>query len=169
MNKEIPKSLTIRPLSIDDFNIVLKWSKDDKFCSANGWENNRDETELFRWWSFCVNNNADDFIRMGIEYDGKLIGYADLANIEGDSAEIGIAIGESSLWGKGIGYTSTKSIMKYASTKLDITVFTAETHETNIRARKMLQNLGFVETSRIGSEEYLGEESKLIQYRLKNV
>ena len=166
MNKEIEKSIAIRPLSIDDYEIVLKWSKDDLFCSANGWEKNRDEVELYRWWSHCVNNNADDFIRMGIEYDGKLIGYADLANIEGDTAEIGIAIGESSLWGKGIGYHSTLSLMKYASTKLGITVFTAETHETNIRARKMLENLGFVEMSRIGSEEYLGEESQLIQYKL---
>ena len=152
MNKEIDTSITIRPLSIDDYEIVLKWSKDDKFCSANDWEKNRDEVELFRWWTYLVNNNADDFIRMGIEYDAKLIGYADLANIEANTAEIGIAIGESSLWGKGIGYHSTSSLMKYASTKLGITVFTAETHETNSRARKMLENLGFVEISRIGTK-----------------
>ena len=168
MNKEIETSIAIRPLSIDDYEIVLEWSKDDQFCSANGWELNRDEVELFRWWSYCVNNDADDFIRLGIDYDGKMIGYADLANIEADTAEIGIAIGESSLWGKGIGYHSTLSLLKYATTNLGITVFTAETHETNIRARKMLENLGFEETSRIGSEEYLGEESQLIQYRLTN-
>ena len=72
---------------------------------------------------YCVNNEAEDFIRLGIEYDGKMIGYGDLANIEANTAEIGIAIGESSLWGKGIGYHSTLSLMKYATTKLGITVF----------------------------------------------
>ncbi|MCG7344349.1 GNAT family N-acetyltransferase [Sporosarcina sp. ACRSL] len=163
MSKE---SIVLRPLRIDDYETVLKWSKDDQFCSANDWERNRDEEELRQWWIFCVNNRADDFIRMGIELDGKMIGYADLANIEGNTAEIGIAIGESSLWGRGIGYHAAQRLMEYASTKLGITVFTAETHETNKRSRKMLENLGFEETSRIGTEEYLGEETQLIQYSL---
>ncbi|MGG0669500.1 GNAT family N-acetyltransferase [Lederbergia citrisecunda] len=159
-------SIALRPLSVSDYETVLNWSKDDLFCSANDWEKNRNEEELYKWWLHCVNNEADDFIRMGIEFNGKLIGYADLANIEGHSAEIGIAIGETSLWGKGIGYHSTLSLLKYASTELGITIFNAETHETNTRSRKMLQNLGFEEISRIGSEEYLGEDSQLIQYRL---
>lgn len=162
MNKE---SIALRPLRIDDYEAVLNWSKDDLFCSANGWELERDEVELYNWWSHCVNNEAEDFIRMGIDFDGKLIGYADLANIEGNTAEIGIAIGETTLWGKGIGFHSTLSLIKYASTELRITVFNAETHETNIRSRNMLQRLGFEETSRIGTEEYLGEDSQLIQYR----
>ncbi|MFS0688520.1 GNAT family N-acetyltransferase [Sporosarcina sp. 179-K 8C2 HS] len=163
MNKE---SITLRPLRIKDFEIVLNWSKDDLFCSANEWELNRNDDELYEWWIRCVNNKAEDFIRLGIELKGKLIGYADLANIEGHTAEIGIAIGDSSLWGKGIGYHSTLCLMNYASTKLGITVYTAETHETNTRSRKMLQNLGFEETSRHGREDYMGEESQLIQYRL---
>ncbi|WP_252502378.1 GNAT family N-acetyltransferase [Sporosarcina sp. Marseille-Q4943] len=156
----------LRPLRIADYETVLIWSKDDLFCSANGWELNRNEEELYDWWIRCVNNKAEDFIRMGIEFNGKFIGYADLANIVGNTAEIGIAIGESSLWGKGIGYHSTLSLMKYASSNLGITVFNAETHETNTRSRKMLHKLGFEEVSRIGSEEYIGAETQLIQYRL---
>ncbi len=159
-------SIALRPLSVSDYETVLNWSKDDLFCSANDWEKNRNEEELYKWWLHCVNSEADDFIRMGIEFNGKLIGYADLANIEGHSAEIGIAIGETSLWGKGIGYHSTLNLLKYASKELGITIFNAETHETNTRSRKMLQNIGFEEVSRIGSDEYLGEDSQLIQYRL---
>jgi len=165
MNKE---SITLRPLHINDYEAVLNWSKGDKFCSANGWETNRNEEELYRWWAYCVNNKAEDFIRLGIEYNEKLIGYADLANIDGHAAEIGIAIGDSSLWGKGIGYYSTLSLINYASSKMGITDFIAETHETNIRSKKMLHNLGFKETSRIGIEEYLGKDSQLIQFRLTN-
>ncbi|TDM16652.1 hypothetical protein [Macrococcoides canis] len=52
-------------------------------------------------------NEYDDFIRLGIELDDKLIGYADLAYIKGNSAELGIAIGESKLWGRGIGFYSS--------------------------------------------------------------
>jgi len=164
MNKE---SITLRPLHIDDYEAVLNWSKDEKFCIANEWETNRNEEELYRWWVHCVDNKAEDFIRLGIEFNEKLIGYADLANIEGSTAEIGIAIGDSSLWGKGIGYYSTLSLMNYAASKLGITDFIAETHETNIRSQKMLQKLGFKESSRIGTEKYMGEESQLIQFKLK--
>lgn len=158
--------IKIRPLIKGDFKYVLKWSKDNTFCLANDREKNRSEQELYKWWLHCVNNTARDFIRLGIELENKLIGYADLARIKENSAELGIAIGESALWGKGIGFNSSLSMMDYASTHLGISVFNAETHEANTRARKMLERIGFTEVSRIGSEKYLGTDCMLIQYHL---
>lgn len=104
---------------------------------------------------------------MGIELEERLVGYADLACIKDNTAELGIAIGESTLWGKGIGANSLLCMMDYATKKLGITIFNAETHEENIRSRKMLEKIGFIEISRIGNEEYLGMENQLIQYRFK--
>ncbi|MBP0726423.1 GNAT family N-acetyltransferase [Bacillus sp. RG28] len=164
INKE--NSIKIRPLLIDDIKTVLIWSKDDHFCTANGWETNRSEEELYTWWIRCVNNESEHFIRKGIEYNEKLIGYVDLANIKEHTAEYGIAIGESTLWGHGIGYKTTLCMIDYGFKKLGIKVFTAETHETNSRSQKMLEKIGFREISREGTEEYLGVESQLIQYRL---
>ncbi|MEI4769877.1 GNAT family N-acetyltransferase [Psychrobacillus sp. FJAT-51614] len=160
-------SLTIRSLSINDYEIVLNWSKDDIFCSANGWEKNRSEEELYRWWLNCIDNKSEDFVRMGIELEERLVGYADLACIKDNTAELGIAIGESALWGKGIGSNSILSVMDYATKNLGIRIFNAETHEENIRSRKMLEKIGFIEISRIGYEEYLGTENQLIQYRFQ--
>jgi len=157
--------ITIRPITKGDFDEVLNWSKDPVFCAANDWEKNRSKKELYKWWIYCVENQVDDFIRLGIERGNKLIGYADLAHIKGNSAELGIALGDSKLWGKGIAYKSSLIMMDYAQTHLGITVFHAETHETNVRARKMLKRLSFKELSRIGSEKYLGRECRLIQYR----
>lgn len=150
---------------MSDFVHVVNWSKDAAFCEANGWEHNRREEELYKWWFHCVNNDAADFIRMGIDLGDRLVGYVDLASIHNDSAEIGIAIGERTLWGQGIGGEAVRCLMKYASEKLRITVFDAETNEENIRARNMLQKLGFVEASRRGTEEYMGKDSQLVQYR----
>ncbi|WP_438313104.1 GNAT family N-acetyltransferase [Sporosarcina sp. FA9] len=158
--------IRIRPITLEDFGYVLKWSMDDRFCSANDWDINRNEQELYEWWIHCVNNLPEDFIRMGIEMENKLIGYADLAYIKDNSAELGIAIGESTLWGKGIGFESSILMIDYASSHFSITVFNAETHETNIRARRMLERIGFKEVSRIGAEKYLRIETKLIQYKL---
>ncbi|MFD1929578.1 GNAT family N-acetyltransferase [Sporosarcina siberiensis] len=158
--------IRIRPITIEDFGFVLKWSTNDRFCLANDWDINRNEQELYKWWLHCVSNLSEDFIRMGIEIENKLIGYVDLAYIQDNSAELGIAVGESALWGKGIGFNSSIRMIDYASAHFGITVFKAETHETNIRARRMLERIGFKEVSRIGSEEYLDIETKLIQYKL---
>lgn len=162
----VSPDIRVRPLTMDDYEAVLKWSKDVAFCSANGWELNRRPEELHRWWLMCVENAVGDFIRMGIDCNGEMIGYADLAGIEDNTAELGIAIGESGLWGKGIGSHAATSIMQYAAEKLGITIFTAETNEANARSRKMLEKIGFKVISRSGSEEYMGVESSLIQYRL---
>lgn len=170
MNLKVDYSdlIKIRPITEEDYDYVLKWSKNDKFCLANDWEINRNEQELYKWWLYCVNDLPEDVIRMGIELENKLIGYADLASIVGNTAELGIAIGESTLWGKGIGFKSSVRMMDYASSNFGITIFNAETHETNIRAKKMLDRMGFKEISRNGSEEYLGVETKLIQYVLSS-
>ena len=103
---------------------------------------------------------------MGIAFNGRLIGYTDLANIKDESAELGIAIGESTLWGQGIGVEAALCTIQFASTQLGLTTIVAETHETNIRSRRMLEKIGFEEISRFGYEEYLGIHSQLIQYKL---
>lgn len=82
--------LKIRPLSISDYETVIEWSRHENFCLANQWELNREPDEVYSWWHKCVNNTANNFIRMGIDIEGNLIGYTDLANITNNSAELGI-------------------------------------------------------------------------------
>lgn len=158
--------ITIRPLMMDDYQSVFIWSKDEDFCAANGWEQGQHADEIYHWWYNCVNHTPDNFIRMGIEFHGKLVGYVDLADIDGNTAELGIAIGDSAVWGKGIGTQAILSIMDYGSKNFGITCFHAETHEVNHRARKLIEKLGFEELGRTGTEEYMGSTSGLIQYRL---
>lgn len=155
-----------RKLKLEDFNAVVDWSRDEYFCEANGWQKNRDHMELFKWWERCVANQQKEMIRLGIEYKNRLIGYADLAEIKNNSAEIGIAIGNSTLWNVGIGTQMIKKLMNYANEQFGITTFYGETHETNHRSRKMLKKVGFTEESRIGTELYIGKEVKLVQYKL---
>lgn len=158
--------LKIRPIMIEDYEFVLAWSKDDQFCLANDWEIDREEEELYDWWLYCVNNMDNNFIRKGIEWHQKLIGYADLVLTDNETAELGIAIGDRSCWGKGIGTWTFISMMEYAVGNLAISVFYAETHVANTRSRKMLEKIGFKEVSKKGTEKYLGVDSQLIQYRI---
>ena len=113
----------------------------------------------------CVENSSTDFIRIGIELNDTLIGYADLACINGSEAEVGIAIGDSSLWGQGIGHAAIVQLIDYAKS-IGITSYLAETHLTNPRAQKLLEGIGFKELSRDGFELYKGKITPLIQYNL---
>ncbi|UUI03836.1 GNAT family N-acetyltransferase [Oceanobacillus jeddahense] len=145
-------TILLRPLTMKDFQTVLKWGKDESFCTANGWELNRSEKKLYSWWNRCVFNEQPNFIRLGIEFQHTLIGYADLADIHPHTAELGIAIGESNLWGKGIGRIAAQKMITYGMEHLDIHQFHAETHVTNYRAQKMLKKIGFQEESRLENE-----------------
>lgn len=91
------ENMHLRHLTIHDFATVLKWSEDRPFCLANGWESYTSSDELYNWWLRCIHNEDENFVRLGIVYDDTLIGYADLASIQGDAAELGIAIGDSKL------------------------------------------------------------------------
>ncbi|MDE1548508.1 GNAT family N-acetyltransferase [Jeotgalibaca caeni] len=154
----------IRPIRENDFPYVLAWSQDEAFCLANGWEVNRNEQELYNWWLHCVNHQSEKLLREGVEFEGRLIGYVDVADCT-DMAEVGIAIGDRTLWGQGMGTHILQRQMNHTAKVFGITVFYAETHETNIRSRRMLEKVGFEEVSRVGMEAYLGTEVPLIQYR----
>ena len=143
MEKKTVHEVQLRALSITDFPEVHKWSLNPQFCAANEWPLHREESELRNWWQRCVEMDSPIFLRLGIDYQGRLIGYVDLAEQTETSAELGIAIGDSSLWQQGLGTKAAQLGMAYASKQLGLTHLTAETHIDNLRAQKMLERLGF--------------------------
>ncbi|MFB1081612.1 GNAT family N-acetyltransferase [Jeotgalibacillus sp. JSM ZJ347] len=157
-------TIKLRHLLLEDVESALEWSRDAVFCQANSWQSNRDTDDVRRWWANSVNHPPEGFIRLGIVRDEILIGYADLASINGNTAELGLAIGKSGLWGKGIGAQAAVLMMNYGAGELGLTTFYAETHEANIRSRRMLEKLGFQEVSRVGYEEYKDKNNRLIQF-----
>lgn len=138
------RPLTLRPLELADFPQVLLWNDDALFCEVNEWPLRREETALFGWWKQCVENNRPEFHRIGIEWNDRLIGYVDFAEITDYSAELGIAIGDSSLWQKGLGSAALKQALDFGKKKFKVQMYTAETHVKNERAQKMLMRHGFV-------------------------
>ncbi|WP_342527194.1 GNAT family N-acetyltransferase [Chryseomicrobium sp. FSL W7-1435] len=144
-------SITLRPIELTDFPQVLLWSQDVQFCKANGWIPNQDENRLFKWWSTCVENTSSDLFRIGIEWNQRLIGYVDFAEIKDGCAEIGIAIGDSTLWQKGLGKEALARAIKFGATNYSIRTYTAETDVSNVRAQKLIIRAGFKEVKQVGS------------------
>lgn len=162
--------LHLREIRLDDFAEVLTWSKNHEFCAANDWEQNREEQELYRWWHYCCHDlQTESFRRMGIAEGDQLIGYGDFVATDNGAMELGIAIGDSTVWGKGLGTAALKLMIEVAEKKFGMTKLLAETHATNARARGMLRKAGFREIARVDQEVYMGEITDLIQLELQMV
>ena len=142
--------IRLRPLSMNDLSTVIRWSEDAIFCRSHSWALNRSIEELTSWWHHCINDLPQNFKRFAIDLDERFIGYVDFLFVP-QAIELGIAIGERTLWGQGIGTQCTQLALDFATHTYNVSTYTAETTVDNIGAQKMLTKLGFIHTSTQGT------------------
>jgi [ribosomal protein S5]-alanine N-acetyltransferase len=138
-------SVQLRDLQLEDLDTVFVWSRDAEFCLANDWSLEIPEDHLRNHWTGIITESSDNLIRKGITFDGQLIGYADLAEINAleARASLGYAIGDSSLWGQGLGFLGAKLMLELAFKNLKLERVTAEVNAANTRSLRVLEKLGF--------------------------
>ncbi|MBI3217809.1 MAG: GNAT family N-acetyltransferase [Mycobacterium sp.] len=120
------------------------WSRDEDFCRANGWPSDLTPIRLERWLQQSSHVGSNDLIRFGVELAAELVGYVDLANLTDQSAEFGIAIGDSQRWGQGVGTAAGEALLAHAFDDLRLRRVAASTTVTNTRSRRLLSRLGFL-------------------------
>ena len=135
----------LRPVTRADFARVVRWSQDREFCLACDWTPDLTREEVEAWWSRVLAGSGAEFVRLGIEWDGVMVGYADLANVEErvGRAEFGIAVGERHLWGRGIASSAGQLMLRYAFHQLGLSRVTAQVHAPNVRSLALVRRLGF--------------------------
>lgn len=162
----MPDSLRLRPLQPGDETLFAAWAHDPDFRTANGWSEPTGESHL-RHWRELIAAPPADLVRLAVERDGDVVGYVDLHGSGQSCRELGVVIGPSSNWGRGLGRRALRLALTYAFSVLDLDQVQARTHETNERARRLLAGSGFSETGPQGEEEYAGEVVDLVGYRLE--
>lgn len=159
--------LRLRPLNLDDLPATLRWAADPEFCAATGWRSGLTSRQLHAWLAPIIERPEPDFLRLGAELDGRLIGYVDLAFITDTQAELGIAIGERALWGRGLGERAARLMLGHAFETLHLRRVTAEVHASNTRSLGLMHKLGFRETGLAPElEKYRGEWVPLVRFEL---
>ncbi len=140
----MPDKVKLRPLELEDLDTVMRWAKDREFCLANDWSLEIPEVRLTSHWTAIITETNDNLIRQGITFDGQLIGYADLAdiNVQEARASLGYAIGDSSLWGQGLGFLGAQLMLEFAFENLKLERVTAEVNAANTRSLRVLEKLG---------------------------
>ena len=82
--------------------------------------------------------------------DGRYIGNVGLQGVDlvNRHAEVGVAIGDKSAWGKGYGGDAIATCLKFAFLTLGLHRVSIRAHEDHERALNLYRRLGFVETGR---------------------
>lgn len=120
--------VTLRPMHAGDEETAVKWGQDRAFCLANGWDLNMPAERIRKHQRGLIESPPPGLLRLGIECEGRLIGYVALQDVNAETAEFGIAIGESGLWGQGIGQQAGKLLLSYAFHELHLKSVWAEVH-----------------------------------------
>ena len=128
-----------------DLEAAVRWSRDREFCLASGWTPELPPGRVRTWWARVLREIGPDFLRLGIELDGQLVGYADLADVEDTvgRAEFGIVLGERKVWGRGLGRAAGRLMLTHGFGRLGLSRVTAEVHAPNTRSLALMKRLGF--------------------------
>lgn len=157
--------VSLRRLCPADAEPLAAWAHDEAFRRASGSSTPVGDSHL-QHWRGVINEPGPELLRLAVSRGPDIVGYVDLHGTTPTSREFGIAIGPSSNWGAGIGREAARLIIEHGFEQLGLNLITAETHETNRRAQRLILATGFTEVGRQGSELYDSETVGLIQYEL---
>ena len=139
--------ILIRPLEEKDSEISWKWRNDAVVWEYTGKKPDISVTsEIERDWIKRVLSEKSSK-RFAIEVDEIYVGNIQLTNINGLDAEYHIFIGNKDYWGKGIAFSATQQIVRFAKNVLklkSLNLFVKPNHE---RAIKLYERCGFIRVS----------------------
>ena len=156
-------TVTLRSLRAGDEEVAVRWAADPVFCRAADWTPGLAPRVVRRHWAAIIAGGDPAFLRLGVELDGRLVGFVDLAGLDGTSAEFGIVIGERALWGQGAARRAGEALIAHAA-GLGLARLTALVHAPNARSHALIRRLGFVEAGHADPESYMGEVVPVVRY-----
>ena len=149
-------NVTLRPLEASDIEAIYAWDSDIEVNMLGAWVRQQSRAAFTRLWERRISEPASDMDWFGIEYQGKLAGYIQLAQI--DAAErravVGIVVGAKSLWGKGIGSGALRLLCDYAFTVRNLDRVYAEVFTFNTRSMRLFAGVGFQREGTLRQHEY---------------
>ncbi|SMB91599.1 GNAT family N-acetyltransferase [Deinococcus hopiensis] len=159
--------ISLRPLRPGDEDAAVRWAADAEFCLASGWTPGLAPRVVRQHWARIIAGGEAGFVRLGVELEGRLIGYTDLGNLSRTAAEWGIGIGERAQWGRGIGREVGRQTLTQAFETLELRTVRAEVHVPNVRSHALMRRLGFRQAGFGTPELYRGEVVEVVRYAVR--
>ena len=149
METEYPK-VSLRELTIDDVEKRYQWCLDEEVTKHLNMPEKYppfSKKETAKWIEMCINKTNGYEQKAIISDDGKHIGWIDFKNIDrlNKHAELGIAIGDRSFWGKGYGLSAMKEMLDFGFSQLDLNKVWLRVELDNKKAIKSYKRIGYIE------------------------
>lgn len=162
-----PLTVALRSLRPGDEEAAVRWAADPVFCRAVDWTPGLSARVVRRHWQAIIAARDPHFHRWGVTVDGALIGYADLGRIGLDGAELGIAIGDRTWWGRGVAFAACRDLLTLAW-EAGLPRVTALVHAPNVRSHALMRRLGMHEDGHADPEAYGDEVVAVTRYVILN-
>jgi len=165
----VDDTLLLRNAKVSDIELLACWWADGEVMEHAGFPNGLkiDQEELAA--KYVINNASGiETLRLMIEYDGKLIGETHYRLIGRRVYDFGIKLCNKEYQNRGIGTQATNLLLTFLINDLQARRVVLSTTPENIRARKVYEKLGFVETGTdIDSwTDQLGNKRSSVHYEL---
>ncbi|MET3729396.1 RimJ/RimL family protein N-acetyltransferase [Fictibacillus halophilus] len=149
MQKALPK-VKLRDLVIEDAEDRYAWCLDVEVTKHLNMPNKYPPfsiEETRNWIIQCIEKKNGYDQKAIISEHGKHIGWIDLKNIDrlNQHAELGIAIGDKSYWGKGYGIAAMHEMLKYGFFELSLNKIWLRVEIDNEKAISSYIKAGYVE------------------------
>ncbi len=146
------KRIYIRPINDRDTDNIIRW-RNSQFVMDNFiYRIPLDRETHERWVKDKVKTGQVAQFIMGLNESGEEFGSVYISHIDKEAAsgEFGIFIGKEDMLGKGYGGDAMELIEEYGSKKLGLKLMTLRVIDSNERAAKLYENMGYTRKS----EEY---------------
>lgn len=135
--------VTIRRLQEQDAYTSVQWRNDPEVFKYTGNTYDHEitiESEL--GWIRRVISNPNEY-RCAILADDKYVGNIYLTDIDGETAEYHIFIGDKNYWGKGVAKQASCLLLNHAFNTLNLKCVHLRVRKVNNAAVKLYNKLGF--------------------------
>ena len=138
-------NVTLRYLEFDDIDLLYTWEADIELAIWSGWTPPLSRAAFRHKYEQRITEPEKDLVMLGIEFEGKLVGYVQLALIDDYErrAAIGILVGEKRVWGRGIASIALRILLDYAFTVRSLERVYAEVYSFNQRSLRLMERIGF--------------------------
>jgi len=146
---ELPK-VQLRELTLHDVEDRYQWCLDQEVTKHLNMPEKyppfcREETQ--GWIKMCMNKTNGYEQKAILTEKGKHIGWIDLKNIDrlNKHAELGVAIGDKTYWGKGYGLSAMNEMLLWGFNELNLNKIWLRVEVDNEKAIKSYMRMGYVE------------------------
>jgi len=130
--------MILEPVTEENLELMLAWRSIPEVYKFQ-----ETQDKPFKWedhYNWFINRkNREDYF---IIYEDRRIGIVNVIALNEDIPELGVYIGETTLWGNGLGCEAIKILMQRLQNK-GYEKVCATTNKENERSNKLWQKLGF--------------------------